>query len=654
MAARPQPSVDPAGAVPSDMAARPRVDSAVPARLAAIISALDRRFDIAGAHLGRAVDAIGGTIAALLDVAGAFGEEGAPNPADDIAAAACRLADVVTVLEQREGDVEDLRSAAQVLMRNVADVERCLQVLQIYGINVKIAASGSPAFIDFANDMAARLKIGETGAKHFSTRLNLLAESVAHMQEQDAMLATECAGIMPQVPMALIDDAAALYRHQAHLAALARTTAELARAIEGELGVALGALQVGDRSRQRLEHVAAALAMLDGAASDPALAAPERAAMQRHVGLLLCAQAEATAQEYERDTRALVEAVRRIGEGARQVLALRIEDNPALEAGEVAQDEPGDGAMFLRRLEEGVAAAAGMIVQIDETEAQADRTLYVILDTVNEVAARASAIRNLRKDVRQMAINISLRCRKVEGIGRAVTVVANEIRSYSERLDELIGAIDAAEHILVDVAMCMRLQADERGDVAVDDLGRSVDAIRASARHTEAAMARFEQASANVREALENTGGVLDEAMDLAEPIAAVALALGEQAGAEEAPADPALHGDALRALLERIGASYTMADERRVHDLHRLPGMMPLLREIAPADDGLFGDDAPGGDPGDDGLFDDGLFDDGLFDDGLFDDGLFEDGPSEDPPGEAGTGSDGTEEGGEDDDGLF
>ena len=201
--------------------------------------------------------------------------------------------------------------------------------------------------------------------------------------------------------------------------------------------------------------------------------------------------------------------------------------------------------------------------------------------------------------------------------------------------------------------MCMRLQADERGDVAVDDLGRSLDAIRASARHTEAAMARFEQASASVREALENTGGVLDEAMDLAEPIAAVAVALGERAEAGEAPCDPAAPGDALRALLERIGASYTMADERRVHDLHRLPGMAPLLREVVPADDGLFGDDASGGDAEDDGLFDDGLFEDGPFDDGLFEDGPSEDGGTPPETGAADS-EDGEDPGDEDDDGLF
>ena len=69
---------------------------------------------------------------------------------------------------------------------------------------------------------------------------------------------------------------------------------------------------------------------------------------------------------------------------------------------------------------------------------------------------------------------------------------------------------------------------------------------------------------------------------------------------------------EALRELLIAIGRSYTMADERRVHDGFLLPGMTPLAAAAGASA-------LPGAGSDNDGAFDDGLFDDGLFDDGLF-----------------------------------
>jgi hypothetical protein len=52
-----------------------------------------------------------------------------------------------------------------------------------------------------------------------------------------------------------------------------------------------------------------------------------------------------------------------------------------------------------------------------------------------------------------MAINIGLSCRRVEAIGKPMTVIANEIRSHAETLDGAVTHITAAAS---DLEQCRR------------------------------------------------------------------------------------------------------------------------------------------------------------------------------------------------------
>jgi hypothetical protein len=465
-------------------------------------------------------------------------------------------------------------------------VRKALEVLQIYGINVKIAASGADAFVDFAERMKLQLTAGELHINGFDVKLEELEQSLTGMEQCDELLAIECMKVVPHVPQRLIADANELRTHQVRLAELAAETSELARSIQGNVGAVLGAIQIGDIARQRLEHILAGCTLLE---THLALSDCEAEEVTRHHMMrLFAAQLLDTAEDFRRETEHLVASLRNMGPQASRLLTLQRGSGTA-----------DDGQIFLRRLEAGIAEADAMTGQLRRADSQAEETVRIIVGTVDDLAIRAKAVRNLRIDVQQMAINIGLRCRRVELIGRPVTVIANEIRSYSEKLDETIDNISAATDDLNVISLRMRERAAESHARPGDELGQSLHAIREGARRTEEAMAAAGDEAGEILGMLRLTTDELEGSLDLGGTIDAIASSLAALAGPEGVVSDRPDHP--LRLLLTELGRSYTMAREREIHDRFRLPGMDSLAEASGANVDRLDDDD--------DALFDDALF---------------------------------------------
>ncbi|MFT3965350.1 MAG: hypothetical protein QM690_05665 [Sphingobium sp.] len=551
-------------------------------RLNAIVAGIDARFVQAGTSLATTVETIDRVVAALRQVGCVFAEGDAAAAVGNLTRAAERLSDVSSQLTTRTTEIRHIRAASTKLCKHVDDVRKALEVLQIYGMNVKIAASGAKDFVDFADRMKQQLLAGEVEIGGFDVKLEELEASLAGMEESDRLLAVECARVVPQVPQRLIADAQELFAHQGRLADLAAETGDLARSIQGNVGAILGAIQIGDIARQRLEHVLAGCAMMEAQllAGD----GQEAAATRHHLTRMFVAQLFDTAADFRRETETLIASLRRIEPQASRLLALQQGKGGA-----------SGGQVFLRRLEAGIAEADTMTAQLRRADRQADETVRIIIATVDDLSIRALAVRNLRIDVQQMAINIGLRCRRVEVIGRPVTVIANEIRGYSERLDATIDNITASADELNAISLRMRERGGAGEAKSGDDLACSLDAIRTGAQRTEAAMASAGSEAAEIIGMLRQTTDQLENGLDLGGTIDAIAAALADLAGPEAPVSDRSDHP--LRLLMAEIGRSYTMAREREVHDQFRLPGMPSIAGGgTASVADG-------------DALFDDALF---------------------------------------------
>lgn len=552
-------------------------------QLTAIVTGIDARFVQVGTRLATLVETIDRVVLSLQHVGAAFQDGEAAAAVDNLTRAADRLSSVSTQLTERTVEVRSIRSVSSILCKHVEDVRKSLGVLQIYGMNVKIAASGEKDFVDFADRMKQQLVDGEVDIGGFDVKLAELEVGLAATEESDRLLAIECARVVPQVPQRLIADAGALLAHQRKLAGLATETGTLARAVQGNVCAILGAIQIGDIARQRLEHVLAACLLLEARLLD--CDAQAGAAMRHQTTQMLVAQLVDTGADFCRETARIVTSLTNIQPQARRLLDLHGDNGAGKGSG-------GEG--FLRDLEAGIADADAMTAQLRRADRQAEETIRIIIDTVEDLMIRAGVVRNLRIDVQQMAINIGLRCRRMEAIGRPVTVIANEIRGYSEKLDATIDSVTAAAEELKVISDRMRGRGADGVAGSGGDLSQPLDAIRGSAERVEQAMASADSESGHILTMLGQTTDELAKGLDLGGEIDRIAAALAQRAGPEPAPDETA--GAAFDLLMQDIRRSYTMASERQIHDRFCAPGAAPIETAASVATD----DD----DDDDDGLF--------------------------------------------------
>lgn len=579
----------PLAALPAD----PAPDFAAPSlaelrdALAGIASGLDARFVSAGTALGRAYEIVEGLIGALESVTNAFERDAADVAVGNMRRTADRLTCLPAIQAARRDALKMIEQASAALAVQIEQVNRTLSFLRICGLNIKVAAAGSGDFSSFAGMMFTKLDLGEQEMESISREIAWLAEAVPGMFEVERQLAAECALVVPHIPRKLAEDAVALQRDQIEQADRAVRISAAARDIRTQVGTALGALQVGDSTRQRLEHVADGLSDVDAFLEQgPAFGAEVAEAVGGHALALLAAQALDTLEAFQRESRLLASSLRGIGPSAVMLLEMRgTGDSPQ-------GDEEG---VFLHVLERSVAEVAAVTEQLREADARSNRLSNRASSTAENLALRLATVHRITGDVQQMAWNTDLRCYRMGTEGRGLAVVASEIRGFAATLETIASAIALSFDGLTSAAGVIRgSQEDEPAD-AGQALAESLTCIREGGQRMGAGLSELDRSALAVAEILEDTTGKIDCEDEVGGPLMAVAERLS---GLGRICAEIPEEGLAPSAeLLDRIAARYTMAREREIHR-----GFLPEGEAGASAPDSadMFDDD----DDFDDGLF--------------------------------------------------
>jgi len=554
--------------------------------LSDIVTGLDARFMHAGEILETTILTIDRVVQSLNSVGQAFDGGDAGMAVDTLSTVAHRLKTVPEQQAQRSAELAAVRAISQALSQHVAEVATALEVLKIYGLNVKIASSGAEDFVDFAIRMQRQLEAGEDQIAGLGKKLSELNASLGEMETNDRWLLRECAKVVPQVPDRLASDAAGLREQQVRLCALATEVRGIAQAIQGNVAAVLSAIQIGDITRQRLEHVLYGCQLLDTHLSTRD-EGPEDDGTRHHLLRLLSAQLFDTADDFSEQTSRLITSLRDMGPQAAQLVSFS-----------KGKDSLSESRVFLRRVEAGIAQADAVTLQLRNADRQVESVVTLIIDTVQDLEDRARKVSDLRIDVQQMAINIGLRCRHSEKIGRPVIVIANEIRSYADKLDSSTSGIIDAAGKLGSVSLAMQDQGEKQGFQSEDALARSVTAIGEGAQLTEKAMAIAGTEANEIVAMLQDIGNELGSSLALQQMIITLGETLAALAG-PETTLDEAAQDHPARLLMEQLGRSYTMAQEREIHDRFLLPGMAAIFSAAASGTVDLDDDD----------LFDDALF---------------------------------------------
>jgi hypothetical protein len=545
-----RPASSPNAQEPADPVAR---------RLEAARRAIEGRFLAAGDTLSQAVEGVGELIASLDQLTGALAPAVVQATTAELQAAADSLSGLPAQQGGRQARVRAVAETSGALNGCIEAMRQDLAYLRVFAINIKITAGGiaaaGPEFAVFAQEIHDCIDLGRSKLDAFAGEVNALRDELQAAIGEGETLARRCAETAPAVAEALGVSAAAMAEHHERIATAAAGVASLARDIQKKVAGALSALQIGDITRQRIEHVQAGLEMLERLGAG--LAPEPRERLAAFVHRLLAAQTSSTAEAFHGEAERIGLAMAGIAADAREILRLR----------DLAYGRPRDADTgFLRSLEANVGQALQLVADLDSAE-QADLALgRSAAEAAQALTAGVAGLQAIRVDVQQMALNTTLKCARIGDTGRPLGVVAVELRVHAERLEESAGQTLAT------------LQDVTRGAEAV--VGAEAEAAGASRAATalQGATTRIHAAAESVESDLaalaERGAGVVD-----ALTRASQGLALHAEIGAILDEAEMALDGvgalevvrtddiaEVLTSLLDELYAQYTMAGERTVH----------------------------------------------------------------------------------------
>lgn len=586
---------EPAGPIFGEPAPRSgSATSRVASDLAALAAGMDLRFVEAGTTLMKAIESNDRLIAILKGIGGVLDGDAMDEAVATLTAMADRLGGLPQALMVREGDLSAARANSTRLKDRVDELQKFFDVLHVYGVNTKIAAGGEDEFVRFVTDINGRVDNGRMDLREISDMLNALAPSLSQAGQMVEPLRRECARIVPDVPRRLADNALALRGHMTAMGELAQSVLVIANAIQGEVATVLGALQVGDSTRQRIEHVVEALAILDAHCERTG---PDRAMariLEAHVLPLLAAQLDATACDFSDGAATLLSSLRGIGPHTSRLLSLiegQSADNHASATGSASERS------VLQSVEHNIAEMQGLTNRLTENDLQSNILTDTVAETLVALGRKLRVFADLRIDVRNIAINTLVLCRRMGDSGRAVLVIAKEIDRLCGQLGTVLDSMIELVEDLSDNSTSIRATTDTG---ARPDLADALAIVRQGCDSNASGIERGRTEAHSLFDLLDRTGAELANELALERDI----LAAGEILGAISPPPvvteESALSVDmiaGLTAIFQEIAARYTMAREREVHSLHMPPGM-EIPPAVAAADP--FGDD----DDEDDGLF--------------------------------------------------
>ncbi len=529
--------------------------SVLATELESVASGLDQRFVDAGRSLERAYDTVGNLIGSLESVTNALDRDAADRAVATMQANADQLASLPARQRTRQHSLDILQQASGTVQTEIGRVDRTLDLLKICGQYLKVAAAGAHGFAEFADAMVAELDVSEREIHEISKEVGQLASTVPCVVEVNRVLASECARLCPHVPDKLAADAIGLQQNQIEAARRAETIATIARDIRSKLSAAHGALQIGDITRQRLEHVAQACSLLGTAvdelnrAGDPAAAS----ALEGQVMAMLAAQVADAAADLQKESRLLGGNFRAIATQVATMVA------PHESSG---VERTSDGA-FLQLLEQSVADVDAVTAQLRDADMRSTQLGSEASATVRRLGDRLTTIHRVTSGVRIMAWNSDLRSFRMGREGDGLARIATEIRCAVNTLEAVSASIASAFEQLSDAADAIGSPPD--GDEATaGSLPEALAVIRAGALLTRQGMSGLDRDAGAIHDIVAAMTSTLDCETAFAEPLARINAKLDALAmPLVEASQSISTTGEQL---FHAINALYTMARERQVH----------------------------------------------------------------------------------------
>ncbi|MBP2548524.1 uncharacterized coiled-coil DUF342 family protein [Neorhizobium galegae] len=522
-------------------------------------SRIEQRFLDGGGVLLSVLDILNKMIASLDNLTGSLDEGTAKATMGELNTTVAALSQLTAAEGERQVRFREISSTERVLRPHVSSMQETLRYLRTFAVTAKITGAGIDDFAGFAEEILQRIQEGAQQVNNFSDKLRDLGEGLAPVIVKGDAILLRYGQTVPKIVASLSTGVDQIRDQRRHLAERADKVRIIARGIQNKLASTLSAMQIGDITRQRVEHCQTSFEILEDYLATPqaaSLTGEDRERLSAIIRQLVSLQLDQTRGDFDRDTRKIVETI----ESFREDL---------LEITQIQQSMMGEGdgqsTHALRELEQGVSEAREAVAEIDLVAQAASNLSRTTVGTVRDLLDGISLVQVVRGDIHYMALNTNLRCGKIGEAGKAINVVTAELRVFAGHLDEAAEKILAELHVLENAAQQLlndpqALSDEENLDVRLE---RALARIRAVGDSMDAdlkVMAEEGRAGVNAMNASLKR---LDFHAELGAILSACAddIAVDPRQDLSAAGLDAAL-----AAIGPQIAQIYTMASERELH----------------------------------------------------------------------------------------
>lgn len=469
---------------------------------------------------------------------------------------------------QEQRDIERLVEVVAQANRPIDELRRSIRMMGILAINARVVAASVSNLEDsdvFTTDIAELSASAAKTIAEFSQIYEKVRLAVQQAAAARARFEGDHSRSLSELSLKISASLADLATQRQRSADGSAQTLEMSRAIGQRVMTAVMALQVGDSTRQRVEHVEAALGRADAGGD----------AVTGSVAELCAALLDDAVRTLDAD---VVEAQQALGDLAREARAITARSREVYGDG-------GDQGSVLGRLNDDMRQAVRVLQDCDRERQVLAQVAGGVEAAVRVLLRHVAAVQKIEGEMRLVSLNAAIRCAQLGPDGAALNVISRQLRDLTA---ETVEAAETAASGLNEAAELALAFSAASGDEAAERMAQlERDAVHGLGL-MEGVESRLRDALAVLAEAGPRVADLLGGASDGFAEHQSISEALMDAqmriAALGSAPSQQVEPGSALADILAATRKSYTMGAERQIHD--RMWGAAPVLAVVATASD--------------------------------------------------------------------
>ncbi len=538
--------------------------------LGGIGSLTEFKFVEIGDCIQRAVAILGHLTVTFEGLLAEMQSEAVLRAKQDVALAAAEAGRLADAPGTEAAGLERLAQVTRAINIRIGAMRQIARDVDMLAINARLIAAGMGEFgldfLGFAAEIRRSTKLAQTRLDQIGSEL-MNAEQQLGAARTGVMAYAERHGeTLRTIPERLAAAGATITAHD-HLAADA-ATAVAARTgdVQRQVASMIVELQLGDVTRQRIEHmmtVAGTLRSLTSSASSShsewrLSSAGEVASLLQTGCNLVAAQLRDTAGELDNEAVRVADGLSRLAANAQDISCLA-----AHAFGAVNLDRRG----FMIELEADLRKTAEVFGSLRVARDETERRVADVMGIVQRLTGSIGTLRGLEVDIRIMGLNTTLKCGRLGTLGRPLSVIAQALRDYGGRTESHADAALKDLTLLAELAGSFNADREElhgsvSGKLSQTLLG-AVDLLGHTGQTLSGVLAGLDADSGAAANLLQEAALDFSVRRDVGEVLHNTAEVLGEIA-AQQAGRSVA-HAAAMEPLLARFASVYTMAREREI-----------------------------------------------------------------------------------------